>query len=482
MQSTVQLSGLDTTTETIVRIARHGHRVELSADAHGRMEAARAVIDRAIKNGIKVYGLTTSVGAKTGIALSADKIVEFNRRLILTHNFGHGPVASKEVVRAMMAVLLSTMASGYLGVRPILAERLVEALNSDKEVKVHVWGSMGESDMSPISDLALALYGDVELAAGEALSLINSSALSLGTAALAIHDLTRLLNFSTLVSALSMEGYGANPAIFSPEAIASRPFVGLKVHGEKLRRYLSDSYILSAGGPRFLQDPLCFRSLPLVQGTSADSLNFANGQIGTELKSSQNNPIVSIDTDKLVSVANFDMVALSMALDVARLAFSPVVTSSTERLAKMADSFWSGLSIGLIEEDGVGLPGFNGLAQFHKSITSEARLLAAPVVTDLASSSHSNGNLDRMSMAGLAARRAAELAALCRSIFAGELLVAAQAVDFRKVERLGQTTKKLHAFVRRAVPYAGRGQRAPHISPLLELLDREQSEIDALMN
>jgi histidine ammonia-lyase len=138
--------------------------------------------------------------------LSPEKIIEFNRRLILTHNVGHGPVASKEVVRAMMTVLLSAMASGYLGVRPLLADRLVEALNSDKEVKVHIWGSMGESDMSPVSDLTLGLYGDIQLAAGEALSLVNSSALSLGTAALAIYDLNNMLKFSTLVSALSMEG------------------------------------------------------------------------------------------------------------------------------------------------------------------------------------------------------------------------------------------------------------------------------------
>ncbi len=60
--------------------------------------------------------------------------------------------------------------------------------------------------MSPVSDLTLGLYGDIQLAAGEALSLVNSSALSLGTAALAIYDLNNMLKFSTLVSALSMEG------------------------------------------------------------------------------------------------------------------------------------------------------------------------------------------------------------------------------------------------------------------------------------
>jgi histidine ammonia-lyase len=381
----------------------------------------------------------------------------------------------------MMVVLLNSMASGRLGVRPLLADMLVDAINTDRKVRVHIWGSMGQSDMSPISDLALDLYADVELLAGEALALLNSSALALGMAALAIEDLSYLLKWSTLVAALSMEGYAANPSIISEAALLSRPFAGLRAHGEKLRRYLEGSYLFKKGGPRHLQDPLSFRSLPLIHGTAADSLAFAYKQVETELKASQNNPIVSIEDSALISVANFDTVSLSMALDIARLAFAPVVTSSTERLAKLADSFWSGLSVGLIEEDGVGAPGFNGFAQFHKSITSEARLLTGPVVSELASSSHSNGNLDRASMSGLAARRTAELAILCRSIFAMELLVAAQAVQLRKVEPLGQTTRKLFDFVRRAVPFAEAGQRVPHVGPLLNQLDVKRAEIDQLI-
>lgn len=481
MDGAIEITGRDLDPAAIVRIARHGAKVVLGAEAGQRIEAARKVVDDTVRRGDKVYGVTSSVGVKTGTMLAPDRMAEFNRRLLLTHNMGHGPLASHETVRAMMAVLLNSMASGYLGVRRSMADRLVEALNADRRITVHLWGSMGESDMSPMADLSLELYSDHEFAAGEALALLNSSALSLGTGAVAIHDLCRMLDFSTLAGALSMEGFAANPSVVSEAALASRPFAGVLRHGGAIRHYLSGSYIMEPGAPRHLQDPLSFRSLPLIQGTAADSLDFAVRQIGIELRASQNNPVVAIEQDRLVSVANFDMVALAMALDVARLAMSPVVTSSTERLAKQADSFWSGLSVGLIEEDGVGLPGFNGVAQFHKSITSEARLLAAPVVGELASSSHSNGNLDRASMAGLAARRAAELATLCRSIFAMELLVAAQAVEMRKVSPLGETTRRLFAMVREAVPYAGPGQRVPHIRALLDHLDVHAADIDALM-
>lgn len=31
---------------------------------------------------------------------------------------------------------------------PLLAERLVDAINSDRQIEVHVWGSMGQSDMT----------------------------------------------------------------------------------------------------------------------------------------------------------------------------------------------------------------------------------------------------------------------------------------------------------------------------------------------
>ncbi|WP_293795782.1 aromatic amino acid ammonia-lyase [uncultured Bosea sp.] len=481
MQDIVEITGRNLDPAGIVRVSRFRVRVALAREAMECIGRAREVVDEVVRKGEKIYGVTSSVGAKTGTMLAPDRIPEFNRRLLLTHNMGHGPLASHETVRAMMVVLLNSMATGYLGVRPVMAEMLVEALNTDRRIDVHLWGSMGQSDMSPIADLALELYKDHDFAAGEALALLNSSALSIGTAALAFHDLARMLDFATLAGAFSMEGFAANPSIVSEAALNSRPFDGVLRHGRAIRTYLTGSYLMQPGGPRHLQDPLSFRSLPLIHGNAADSLAFAGRQLAIELSASQNNPIVAVEQRQLVSVANFDMVALATALDIARLAMVPVVTSSTERLAKQADSFWSGLSVGLIEEDGVGLPGFNGLAQFHKSITSEARLLGAPVVSELASSSHSNGNLDRASMAGLAARRTADLATLCRSIFGMELMVAAQAVDMRKSSPLGAGTGQVHAFVRKAVPYAAAGQRVPHAGVLIDYLTANDPEIDRLL-
>jgi len=220
--SHVDITGFDLTIDEIVRVAKEKARVALTPEAVERMKAARAIIDEAVARGEKVYGVTTSVGAKTGVPLAPERIGEFNRRLLLTHNVANGPLASPEAVRAMMLVLLNSMASGRLGVRPLLAEQLTEALNTDRQIDVHVWGSMGQSDMAPITDLALALYGDLDLQAGEALAMLNSSALALGISALAMAELRYSLDLWSLIAALSMEGFAANPSIVSEAALRSR--------------------------------------------------------------------------------------------------------------------------------------------------------------------------------------------------------------------------------------------------------------------
>ncbi|MGQ7932333.1 aromatic amino acid lyase [Paraburkholderia sp. D1E] len=481
MDKLIVIDGGSLSARHVVDIARFDAKVTLSDDAIAKMNVARDVVDRAVRRGDLIYGVTTSVGAKLNVPLDQRRIGEFNRGLLLTHNFGHGPTAPREVVRAMMVILLNSMASGRLGVRPLLATMLVDALNERRDFNVHVWGSTGESDMSPVTDLATELYADIELSYGEGLALINSSPLSLGTAALASDDLQRLLSSWVITSALSMEGFSANPSIVSAAAIRSRPFVGLRIAAESIHAQLVGSYLLQKDGPRHLQDPLCFRSLPIIFGNALDSFAFARKQIDIELNASQNNPIVSVEDDALVSVANFDMLSLSMALDTLRLALSPVVTSSTERIAKMVDSLWSGLPVGLIAADSVGLPGFNGLAQFHKSLTSEVRLLAAPVVVELASSSHSNGILDRVSLSSIAARRTLEAAQLSESLLAIEMIVAAQAVEMRQSTPLGAYTGKLFDFIRSVVPYAGGSQRVPHPGQLLEVLKNKEFRLDLVI-
>jgi histidine ammonia-lyase len=100
-----------------------------------------------------------------------------------------------------------------------------------------------------------------------------------------------------------------------------------------------------------------------------------------------------------------------------------------------------------------------------QSLAVEARLLAAPVSFELASTSHAEGIEDRTTMAPLAARRLAEMVELGGTIAAIELAVGAQAIELRG-NRPGRGTARAVAAVRRHVPYLSMDDRVPSIDGL----------------
>ena len=162
-----------------------------------------------------------------------------------------------------------------------------------------------------------------------------------------------------------------------------------------------------------------------------DALAFAHAQVTTELNASDSNPIVVPGEPAPISVANYESLPVAAALDHVRVVLASVLTASGERSVKLLESPWSGLPTGLVEESGTRDPGLAYLGIVVQSLVAEARLLAAPVSLEMASTAHAEGIEDRTSMTPLAARRLAEQVALGRRIVAVELAVAAQAVDLR---------------------------------------------------
>ena len=152
------------------------------------MARSRAAVDAALARGDAVYGLTTGVGVLKRVPLAADEVVRFNRRLLQNHRVAQGVPVAPDVVRATMLRLANGFAAGHAGVRYELAQRLVEALNRGVCPVVRELGSLGESDLAPLADLAAGLFGDPDLAAGEGLAVLNNNAFSTATAALAVHD------------------------------------------------------------------------------------------------------------------------------------------------------------------------------------------------------------------------------------------------------------------------------------------------------
>jgi histidine ammonia-lyase len=468
---TVTLSGDTLTIEDVVGVARDAKPVAIDSAALARMRETRALVDRAVERGDIVYGTTTGVGARKKVSVPVDDIPAFNRALVANHLTATGPDAPPDVVRATMLRLANMLARGTSGVRPEIAERLVAALNDDERPRVRLLGSLGQGDLPPMADLADALFAGVELQAKEAISLLNSNAFSTGLAALATADATRFLDTLDVAGALDLEAFAANLTILHPAIGTVRPYPGVVVSLERFRALLEGSYLWDEGAARNLQDPLTFRCLPQVHGALRDALEFTRRQVGIELNASQENPLLIPEEDRIISVANFDVLPLAAALDFLRIALAPALTSAAERAVKLLQGPLTGLPDGLAPRQGLAE---NSLGEFGvpiQGLAAEARLLAHPVSFEVVTTTHAEGIEDRITMAPLAGRRLAEMVDLAERVVSMGLVVACQAIDLRQPGQLGKGTRRAYELVREAVPFMDEGDPIPgDLEPVRELI------------
>src|SRR3954454_25098645 len=156
--------------EDVVAVARDGAPVGLSAEALAEVARSRDVIDALAADVVPHYGVSTGFGALATLHIPVSKRLELQRGLIRSHAAGSGDEVEREVVRALMLLRLSTLATGRTGVRPVVATSYAALLCAGITPVVHEYGSLGCSgDLAPLAHCALALMGEgpVRDAAGD---------------------------------------------------------------------------------------------------------------------------------------------------------------------------------------------------------------------------------------------------------------------------------------------------------------------------
>jgi histidine ammonia-lyase len=380
----------------------------------------------------------------------------------------------------MMLRLANGFAAGHPGVRPVLAERLVEALNAGELPRVRILGSVGQSDLAQMADLAVSVFDGVPLEAGEGLALVSSNSFSTAAAALAVAEAETLIETMETAGALSLEAIVANPAVLHPAIGEARPYPGLRASLASLGRLLEGSELHQPGSARALQDPLSFRNLPQVMGACRDALRHTDEQLTIELNASQGNPVVLLEERRVSAAANFEILPLAAVLDYLRIVLATVLATSAERSVKLLETPWTGLPTGLAVSGDPTDPGLSYLGIAAQSMAGEARLLAAPVSYELVSTAHAEGIEDRTSLAPLGARRLAEMVELGARVAAIELAVAAQAVDLRLPARRGAGTARAAERVRRHVPALAPDATVPDLEAIVEAVRAGAFTPDAL--
>jgi histidine ammonia-lyase len=466
---TVVLTGTTLLLDDVVRVAREGERVELDAGALERMRSSRDVVEAALARGEQVYGFSTGVGMRKLFGIEDDQ-ARFNDLLVRGHLVAQGRMASDDVVRATILKLANMLARGSSGTRPEIAERLVDALNGGAIPPVRTLGSVGQADLGPNADLAYGLLKGFELAAGEALVLVDHNAFSTALASLAVADFATLLDALEVAGALDFEGFAANLSVLDPAIPDARPYPNLAAASARLRALLDGSWLWSEP-PRNLQDPLTFRTLPQVLAATRDGLDYAKGVLSVELNAHQGNPVVSPESGRVLPAGNFDAVPLAAALDFSRIALAPALTSAAERALKLLQSSLTGLPEGLAARARLAEPALSEYGAAIQGIVAEARLLAQPVSFELASTTQHEGIEDRTTMAPLGARRLAEMVDLGSRVAAIELVIAAQAVDLRGRPELGSGTGRAYELVRERVPFTEASEAiTSDLEPVVDLV------------
>ncbi|MEP9363298.1 histidine ammonia-lyase [Nocardioides sp. CN2-186] len=442
--------------DDLLSVARDGAPVRLTEDAVAAVERARGVIDELSAGATPVYGVSTGFGALATRHIPTDMRAQLQRSLVRSHAAGSGPEVEREVVRGLMLLRLSTLATGHTGVRVETAQLLAGLLSAGITPVVREYGSLGCSgDLAPLSHCALALMGEgdvrdasgtlmpaaqaleaaglapVELAAKEGLALINGTDGMLGMLVMAIADLRMLLRTADIAAAMSVEGQLGTDRVFAPELQAIRPHPGQALSAANLTALLKDSGVVASHrGPdcNRVQDAYSLRCSPQVHGAARDTVEHAASVASIELRSAVDNPVVLGDT--VESNGNFHGAPLAYVLDFLAIIAADVASISERRTDRFLDKARNhGLPPFLADDPGV--DSGHMIAQYTQAaIVSELKRLAVPASVDSIPSSAMQE--DHVSMGWSAARKLRRSVDGLTRVVAIEVLTAARALDLRR--------------------------------------------------
>ena len=359
----IRLAGTGLAPADVVAVARRDAGVELSDEARQAMAESARIVEQLAAAPEPAYGVSTGFGSLATTPIPAEQREQLQRALIRSHAAGLGEPVEREVVRAMVLLRARSLAMGYSGARPEVAEAMLRLLNAGITPVVPEHGSLGASgDLAPLAHCALVLIGEGEvdddgarrpaaealaeadiepltLRAKEGLALINGTDGILGMLLLAAWDLRSLLRVADVTAAMSVEALLGTDRAFAEDLIALRPQPGQAESAANLRRLLDGSPIVAShreNDPR-VQDAYSLRCAPQVNGAARDALAHADRVADAELRSAIDNPMILPD-GRVESCGNFHGAPLGLACDLLAMAIADAGAISERRTDRLLDA------------------------------------------------------------------------------------------------------------------------------------------------
>jgi len=452
-----------------------GAEARLDDAAMQRVANSAAAVERIVAGGETVYGVNTGFGLLANTRIPQERLAELQTNLILSHSAGLGDPLPRHVTRLMIVLKLLGLGRGHSGVRPLVIEALQRLLDADAMPLIPSQGSVGASgDLAPLAHLIAALMGygricfgneavpaaaalerlglqPLQLGPKEGLALINGTQASCALALDALFAGERVFGAAIAAGAMSVDALKGSAKPFDPRISELRGQPGQIRVAAAIHGLLEGSEILTSHVKcSRVQDPYSFRCQPQVMGASLDLLQNAARTLTIEAAAVTDNPIVFADDDTALSGGNFHAQPVAFAADTIAIALCEVGSISERRVSVLVDPKMSGLPAFLTEDSGVNsglmIPQVTAAA-----LVSENKTLAYPASVD--SIPTSAGQEDHVSMAPIAARKAAQIARNAAGVIAVELMAAAEGIDYHAPLKTSAKLQKVYAAVRAHSPH-----------------------------
>ena len=494
MTDTITLDGYSLTIEQLARIAREGARVEIDPSTNERVAANEQLIAQVVENYRRAweagepaateYGVTTGFGEFKDKPIAPDDLEQLQRNLLLSHSVGVGENCdpddlsnyfAADVVRAVLATRLNSFLQGHSGVRRKLVEILQAMLNRGVIPLVPLRGSVGASgDLCPLSHTFATLLGagrfyiagtkdlrdaselpaligftadEIKPTFKEGLALVNGVNFSASMLAFGVADAERLADLADSAAAMTLEAMCGCTRALDPKVHAARGHAGQIASAARMRELIDGSKLVERAGA--VQDPYSLRCAPQVHGASRAAIRYAREVAEHEINAATDNPLFFEgesepfdirfrdnwpddyrgDQRLAYSAGNFHGQPIALAADFLSIALAEFANISERRTQMLLDSDHNrGLPSNLTTRPGVN-SGLMITQYTAASLVSENKVLAHPASVD---SIPTGANAeDHVSMSTHAARKMRTILGNVQSVIAIELIVAAQAIEWR---------------------------------------------------
>jgi histidine ammonia-lyase len=269
---------------------------------------------------------------------------------------------------------------------------------------------------------------------------MSSNAVSIGQAAMVLHDAVRLLDSALAVAALSYEAAGADLAVLDPRVHAVRPHHGQVEVARRLRELLGDFEPRERAGSGRVHDAFVFRCVPQVEGTLLDALQRLESVLAVELNVAGENALMLPRDGVALPNGNFHAGVLTLALDGLRGAMAQSASLVAARVSALLDPEVTGLAPQLAQDPGPD-SGAMILEYTAHAAAAEVRSLAATAASQ--TTSVQSGIESHANFAGHSSRRTSDALGRMAVAVSAELVLAVRALRLRGAPPRGAGVRAL---------------------------------------